>query len=172
MNVSVLGLAECLAAFEELPMGLQNRHMRIALNAAGGVIRDAAVSNSPEDSGAHKKALQVKVRVPNASRNRAHHGKPAYAIVGAARHIVGVQTFRKSGAKGRIKTVRLKRGQKLATNVRRPSRYSHLIERDTRFLSRAVGSAGQLAQNKMVHKLKDGIHEFVVSRRSRMSLSR
>jgi HK97 gp10 family phage protein len=171
MVIRVHGVEDCLAAFRDLPMSIQHRHMRIALNAAGGVIRDAAVGNAPKDTGLLKKSLKVKVKIPDASYNSAHHGRPAYAVIGPSRNVVGVQTFRKSGARGVIKTVRLRPKQRLATSVRRPSRYAHLVERGTRrgtkatwFLRRAVSSSGEMAKDKMIQKLKDGLREFAATR--------
>ena len=176
--MKVFGVQECLDSFVQLPRTLQNKHMRIGLNAAAGVIRNAAVANAPQDTGLLKKSIKIKVKIPNASYSAAHHGKPAYAIIGPSRNVVGVQTFRKSGTRGRIKTVRLKANQRLATNVRRPSRYAHLVERGTKrgtkatwFLRRAVASAGAMAQAKMIQKLRDGLQEFASSRTSRRTFA-
>lgn len=167
MKVQVLGVKETLETFALLPLSVQNMNMRKAMNAGAGVIRDAAVANAPEDTRLLKRSIKIKVRVPNASRNVAHHGKPAYGVIGAARRFVGVQTFRKSGKAGKFKIVRLKPTQRLATNVKRASRYSHLAERRTRFLSRAAASAGPAAQAKTVTKLREGLNQFVQTRRSR-----
>src|SRR5688572_21122460 len=95
--MKVFGVNDCLAAFRELPMTVQNRGMRIGLNAAAGVIRDAAKANAPKETGLLRQSLKIKVRIPNASYNAAHHGKPAYAVIGPARRVVGVRTFTKSG---------------------------------------------------------------------------
>ena len=190
LAIKVFGVEECLATFAALPMDIQNRKMRIAMNAGGGVIRDAAVALAPSETGLLKKSLKVKATVPNASHNPAHHGKPAKAIIGASRNVVGVQTFRKSGAMGKVKTARLKKRKKgeadrwarsgllLGTTVRRPSRYAHLVEKGTKrgvkgqhFLSRAVSVAGAAAQSKVIAKLQEGLHEFAASRRSRHSFA-
>lgn len=167
MTFKVIGVGDCLRAFDELPRTVQNKHMRIGLNAAAGVIRDAAVANAPQDTGLLKRAQKVKVKIPNASYNRAHHGKPAYAVIGTSRRFVGVQTFKKSGARGKVKTVRLKGGQGLATTVRRASRYSHLAERSSRYLSRARNSHGEAAKEKMLNKLRDGVMAWARTRRQR-----
>jgi HK97 gp10 family phage protein len=172
--VKIHGIDETLSAFRDLPRTIANKHMRIALNAAGGVIRDAAVANAPKDSGLLKKSLKVKVKIPNASYNLSHHNKPAYAVVGPSRNVVGVQTFRKSGKAGRFKSIRLKTNQRIATSLRRPSRYAHLVEKgtsrgvkETRFLANAVSSSGNAAQTKMIQKLRDGIQSWAATRRSR-----
>lgn len=171
MRVQVFGVQEALATFAQLPVTMHNRGMRIAMNAGGGVLRDAMVANSPEDTRLHKRSLKVKVRVPNASRNRAHHGRPAYAVIGAARRFVGVRTFRKSGKVGKAKIVRLKQGQTLATTVKRASRYSHMLERRTRFMSRAASSARGAANYKMLDKLHQVLRQFAAERRSRHSFA-
>jgi hypothetical protein len=80
------GVQDTLNAFRDLPRAIRNRHMRIAMNAGAGVIRDTAVANAPKQSGLLKKSLKVKVRVPDASYNVAHHGRPAYAVIGPVRH--------------------------------------------------------------------------------------
>jgi hypothetical protein len=52
------------------------KHMRIALNAWGGIVRDEARLNVLEETRLLKRSLSVKVVVPDASYNKAHHGKP------------------------------------------------------------------------------------------------
>lgn len=171
------GVDECLRAFADLPRTIQNRHMRIAMNAGAGVIRDAAVANAPKETGLLKRSLKIKVKVPNASYNAAHHGRPAYAVIGPQRRVVGVKTYTKSGkARKGIRKLLLKPGQKLATTLRRPSRYAHLVERGTKrgvkathFLARAVASAGPAAQAKVIAKLREGLNQFVQTRRSRQT---
>ena len=153
--------------------------MRIALNAGGGVIRDAAAALAPKETGLLKKSLKVKVRVPDASKNPAHHGKPAYAMIGPSRNVVGVQAYRKSGARAKFKTARLKSRKKgeadrwarsgllVGTNLRRPSRYAHLVEKGTkrgvkatRFMARAVSVAGEAASAKVISKLQECLEGF------------
>lgn len=184
LRIQVFGINELKGALLDLPRSLQNRHMRIAMNAGGGVIRDAAVARAPRETGLLKRSLKVKVRVPDASFSKAHHGKSAYAVIGPSRQVVGVQKYRKSWALGGFKTVRLARRKKgeqdrfqksrliVATTLRRPSRYSHLVEKGTkrgvkavRFLAGAARSAGSLAKAAIVRKLNQGISEWASQRR-------
>lgn len=196
----VYGVEDALSAFNELPATVQNQGWRVALNAGGGVIRDAMAANARKESGLLRRSLKVKVTVPNASFNKAHHGKPAYAVIGASRNVVGLATFSRSGARRNIKAVRVRRvkgvgdffaksGLRVATNLRRPSRYAHLMERGakahvikkrngrelakpiahpgvkaTRFMARAVASHGEAAKAKVVVKIKDAISVWAVRR--------
>jgi HK97 gp10 family phage protein len=126
------GVQDTLNAFRDLPRAVRNRHMRIAMNAGAGVIRDAAVANAPKQSGLLKKSLKIKVRVPDASFNTAHHGKPAYAVIGPAHHVVG-HVARIKGVVKKITTRQaIKRSFGGGAVYRRPSRYAHLVEKGTR----------------------------------------
>jgi HK97 gp10 family phage protein len=127
------GVQDTLNAFRDLPRAIRNRHMRIAMNAGAGVIRDAAVANAPKQSGLLKKSLKIKVRVPDASYNVKHHGKPAYAVIGPARGVVG----RVATIKGVVKTITTRQAIKRSFGgggftTRRPARYAHLVEKGTR----------------------------------------
>src|SRR5947209_1346328 len=79
------GLPDAVRALEELPRRLQNRHTRIALNAAGGVLKKTAQAEAPKQTRLLEQSLGVKVKVPAASHNPKHWGKPAYAIIGPRR---------------------------------------------------------------------------------------
>lgn len=130
--VKVHGVPDTLAAFADLPRTLQNRHMRIAINAAGGVIRDAAAANVPRETGLLRKSLKVKARVPNASHDVRHWGKPAYAVVGPARKVVGLATTVRGVTRGGIKRAIKAQSGIGAVRIRRASRYAHLVERGTK----------------------------------------
>ena len=127
------GVQDCISAFRDLPRTVRNKHMRIAMNAGGGVIRDAAVANMPSETGLLKKSIKVKVRVPEASHDPKHWGKPAYAVVGAA---WSVQS-RAARIKGRTKTITTRQALRRTFggggfHTRIPARYAHLIERGTK----------------------------------------
>ena len=127
------GVQDCISAFRDLPRTVRNKHMRIAINAGAGVIRDAAVSNAPKESGLLKKSLKIKVRVPEASHNPKHWGRPAYAVIGPARHVVS----RVATVKGIVKTITTRQAIRRSFGgggftQRRPARYAHLIEKGTR----------------------------------------
>jgi hypothetical protein len=127
------GVQDTISAFRDLPRTIRNKHMRIALNAGGGVIRDAAVSNMPSATGLLKKAMNVKVRVPDASHNPKHWGKPAFAVIGAAWSVQG----RAAVIKGRLKTITTRQALRRSFGgggfvSRVPARYAHLVERGTK----------------------------------------
>ncbi len=131
--MKVFGVQDVLDAFKDLPRAVRGRHMRIGLNAAAGVIRDMAVTFAPRQTGLLRKSLKVKVRVPETSYNAAHHSRPAYAVVGASRKVVALTQTSKAG----LKLITLKKLSKKGfrgnlIQKRRPSRYSHLVERGTK----------------------------------------
>lgn len=168
LAIKVFGVQDCLEAFNDLPRTIRAKHMRVALNAGGGVIRDAAVSLAPKETGLLRKSIKVKVSVPEASYNPKHWARPAYAVVGPARRIVSAIT---STAKGRLRMVSREgainaafRGKTVTR--RRASRYAHLVERGTkphgisannaavlssgiRVFGRSVRHPGSKAQNFM-----------------------
>lgn len=159
--ITVYGVPEAVSAFKELPRSMRNKHMRIAMNAGGGIIRDDMVTRTPVDAGLLKRSYRVKVRVPDASYNIAHHGRPAYAVIGPSRNVVGVQTFRKSGKAGKVKLSRVKRvpklgdfftktGLKVATDLQRPSRYFHLVDRGVKSHTISAKSSRVLSNSEAV----------------------
>jgi hypothetical protein len=166
--IKVYGIPEAAAALNELPRRLQIRHMRIALNAAAGLIRDSARSIVRRESGLLAKSLKVGpgpfgAVIPDASKDPRHHGKPAFAVIGPARRYVGPVVGGKS-LSIRKATKRVLSGGTVQT--RRPSRYAHLIEKGHGgphpasaypFLSRAVAQSKAAAMAKATRKLQDGI---------------
>jgi HK97 gp10 family phage protein len=145
------GVQDTLNAFRDLPRAIRNKHMRIAMNAGAGVIRDAAVANAPKQSGLLRKSLKIKVRVPDASYNVKHHGKPAYAVIGPARHVVA----RVATIKGVVKTITTRQAIKRSFGgggftTRRPSRYAHLVEKGTRPHGIKAKSGGLLSNQQAV----------------------
>jgi HK97 gp10 family phage protein len=132
LAIKVFGIKEALETFGDLPRSIQNKHMRIGLSAGAGIIRDAAVANVPKSSGLLAKSMKVRVKVPDASFNKAHHGRPAYAVIGPARRVEG----RVGIVRGRVKTITTRQAIKRSFGgggftIRRPSRYAHLVERGT-----------------------------------------
>ena len=159
-NIKIFGVKEALFAFRELPRRVHFKHLRIALNAGGGIIRDRAATFARRDTGLLAKSLGVKVKIPDASFNVAHHGKPAYAVIGPKRksgrfmrlNSKGLLKGFGSAQKGlvaerkrlneKVKTLNpLKRERAAVKNVglmfpdavyRNPSRYAHLVEKGHR----------------------------------------
>jgi HK97 gp10 family phage protein len=145
------GVQDTINAFRDLPRAIRNRNLRIAMNAGGGVIRDAAVANAPKETGLLKKSLKIKVRVPDASYNVAHHGRPAYAVIGPSRYVVG-PTIRK-GNKPKLLTIRRAVKHVLGggrVQTRSPSRYAHLVEKGTRQHNIRPKSGGLLSDGSAV----------------------
>ena len=134
------------------------KHLRIGLNAWGGVVRDVARQHVRVETGLLKKSLGVKVVIPDASFNKAHHGKPAYVYVGpsrksgrmmartkkgtlrglavAQRELVSQRGFAKAiGAKPLARErIAVALALKAFPNAiyRNPTRYAHLVEKGTK----------------------------------------
>lgn len=181
----VTGTKFSIDALNSLDGRLRFKHVRIALFAGGGVIKRAAIRNAPKDSGLLQKSIRVKVKVPDASYNKSHHGKPAYAVIGPGRGIVGFRsktgrisaktlaaaTKTASISKGKIVTVKERDrfiplgGGKLLTFNRRASRYAHFAEKGrkgkggTHFLANAATQSAPAAIAAIQSKLADGIVE-------------
>lgn len=151
-------LARFQAKMLALPRRVQIKTLRIALNAWGGIVRDKQRSLARRDTGLLSKTLGVKVTIPDASRNTAHHGKPAYVVVGPKRKsgrfmrknakglLIGFgkankelktsrKFFRAQGASGRateLAAVRTTRQVFGSAVYRNPTRYAHLLEKGHR----------------------------------------
>jgi len=150
------GVPEALQAFRDLPRRVGFKHLRIALNAGGGIIRDRAKSIVRRESGTLAQSLGVKVKIPDASFNSAHHGKPAYVLVGPKRRSGRMIRKNKKGnlkgfgaaqkflnterkrlnKEGKLPPLRREHAAKVATLkkfpdavYRNPSRYAHLVEK-------------------------------------------
>lgn len=158
LNMQVVGVREALHALRELPRRVHNKHVRIGMNKGAGILRDAARRFARFDTGTLKKSLTIKVKVPDASFNVAHHGKPAYAVIGPARgkakyfrrsstgrlrgfgaanreFKVTVNQLRQGGAPGRAISSAARRfvsSKFTNANLRNPSRYAHIVERGGR----------------------------------------
>lgn len=166
--LKLFGAKETMFALQELPRRVYFRHQRIALSAAGGVIRDEAAARARRVTGLMAKSFGVKVKIPDSSFNKKHHGRPAYVIIGPRRRFVGVKVYRLSKAgrlSSRIKQFSLKSGRKIATTLRRPTRYTHLVEKGTKrsrafpALGPAVAAARDRAMAAYQRKIKQGIEQ-------------
>lgn len=82
MTIRLHGVQEALKAFAEMPKRIRRKHVSIALNAGGGIIRDRAVPLARRQSGLLAKSLSVKV--PSQAKLE-KEGKPAYALIGPKR---------------------------------------------------------------------------------------
>lgn len=138
-----------------LPRRVGIKTLRVALNAWGGIVKDKAKSLARRDTGLLAKSIGVKVTIPDASRNTAHHGKPAYVVVGpkrkSGRFMRRTSTgalrgfgkaqkelktqrefFKTAGARPLARerlAVRMTRKQFGDAVYRNPTRYAHLVEK-------------------------------------------
>lgn len=168
------GLPQAVRALEELPRRLQNKHTRIALNAAGGVLKKTAVANVPKQSGLLGRSMGVKVKVPAASFNPKHRSKPAYAVIGPRRGFLAPV----AKINGKVKKLSIRAATKRVVSgagkvfARNPARYAHLVHNPHNvvrggkivgrtkghpFLTVAVRTSGQQALAKAEQKLRDGL---------------
>ena len=150
-----------------LPKRIGLRVFRVALNAWGGVVKQAQKSSWKKRTGLLRRSPTVKVKIPDASYNVAHHGKPAYVIVGPGRDVVGPVT--KINGKSRL--LGIKRATKFVlgggkVKTARASRYAHLVERGIAGTVRIAPNpavamsvaAGETAGfTKLTQKLEQGI---------------
>jgi hypothetical protein len=151
---------QCIRALETFPGRLRFKHERIALSAGAGVYKNLASSMAPRESKTLSKSLTVKVKIPNASYNAKHHGKPSYAVVGPKRgmaRFVRVKTGKGIGAKRAVKLQAA--GERVA--LRRPARYAHLAGpgRRSTFMQRASAIGAKPAAARVIHKLQQGVNE-------------
>jgi HK97 gp10 family phage protein len=160
LTMQIRGMREAQRALQEVPRRTYHLHLRKAMNKAGGMLRNAASNFARVDTGLLKKSIKVKVKIPDASFNKAHHGKPAYAVIGPGRGFGAGGRFMRRTASGRtvshgkanrafLETVKLARGagggaresaraakeftgRKYSdATFRNPSRYAHLVEKGT-----------------------------------------
>ena len=149
---------QCIAALEVFPGRVRFKHMRIALSAGGGVLKNIAERLAPRQSSALAAAQAVKVRIPDASYNSKHHGKPAYAVIGTKRKFIKLA----ANIGGTTKLVTVRRIAKVNFDktvlIRRPSRYAHLAGpgRKQAFMTQAARQGGLHAQRRVIAKLQSG----------------
>jgi hypothetical protein len=185
-TIQITGVKEALHAFRELPKRVAIKHQRIALNAGAGVIRDRYASMAHRETGLLSKSIGIKVKIPDASYNKDHHGKPAYAVIGPKRKSGRFMRVNSKGnlkgygaAQRALKAERKRLESSLApkqreiqavTNVskqfndgkyRVPSRYAHLAGKGRRgadVLNAAARQSKDAAAAKIAQKLQTGIN--------------
>ena len=154
-----------MQALKQFSNGIQRTQIRKSLSAAGGVIKAEVIKRSPVRTGTLKKYQIVKTAL---SKDKAI----AYTIVGAKRGVKVAVSANKSGElevigrfekkkDGTIKTTGAKKIAKAGKNVayQVPSRYSHLVERKTKYLSHAQASSKHRAAQAAIKKLQQGVEE-------------
>ena len=115
----------------ELPKRVGFRVLRVALFAWGGVVKRIQMANAKRGpTGALAKSSIVKVVIPDASANVAHHGKPPRVMVGPSRRAISF-SGQIGGKEKRLTPGKARkyfaRGGRVRVN--RPSRYAHLVEK-------------------------------------------
>lgn len=149
-TIKIVGVEQAVANLAMLPRKVAFKHLRIALNAAGGTIKTAIVAGAPRRTRLLSKSQAVKVKIPDASWDVKHHGKPAYVVIGTKRGAVGAVAGGKS-LSIRKATKRVLSGGKVKTV--RPSRYAHLAERKHGYMAAAARRAGTQATQRAAQKL-------------------
>lgn len=152
-QITVSGVKQTLEAFSALPKRIRRKHLTIAMNAGGGIVRDRASQIVRRQSGLLSKQLGVKVSGTKSIGQ--DDSKPVTASVGAKRRAGRFMRLKGTGLKGfgvaqRALTAerkRLKAEGKLPplqreraavaaiakqhsdAIYRNPSRYAHLVEK-------------------------------------------
>lgn len=154
---------------QTLPKAMQTKHLRIAMNAWGGEVKRKMQDLAPRETGLLRRSITVKAKIPDASFNAQHHGRPAYAIVGPKRRLVQAvartpKGFRQKSAAGIAKAHLAGK----VVQIRRPSRYAHLVDRGTRkgvratgFVRRAQNHGAGVGIQKLFDKLREGFTQEV-----------
>lgn len=155
VNVIALGIEQAVANLAQLPKKVAFKHLRKALSAAGGTIKKAAAANVPVETGLLKKSLIVKTKIPDASWDIRHHGRPAYTIIGPRRRF-----FYTNARKQKFAFNLAKKSHELArqqgyrfTTIGGASRYAHVVEKRKPWLAPAQVSAGAAAAERAAQKL-------------------
>lgn len=144
-------------ALVQIPRRVAIKHQRIGLNAMGGVGRDVARQNVRKRTRLLEKSLIVKVTIPDASRNAAHHGKPARVDMGPSRKVKrpihrGKAITEKRAANLRHKGTAVNRYQK-------PTRYAHLAEDQQPFIGPAQDAMATRGMARLQEKLRQGLEQ-------------
>lgn len=153
LRVRIDGIPQAIAAMQNLTPAVRIRHLRIAMNAAMGVIKNHTVP--PRLTGLLDRSQRVKVVIPAASKDPRHHDKPAYSLLGAGRGLAGLRTKR-----GKVRTLTRKKAataKALGNKLVYASRYSHFAEKKHHYLAKAVAAGGTDAQSKFATKIQEGI---------------
>lgn len=185
--IRVHGVPQALRTFEELPRRIRFKHLRIALNAGGGVIKNQYVAIAHRQTGLLAKSIAVKVAIPDASFNRQHHGRPAYAVIGTKRKAGRMMRLNKRNVLkgfGAAQKELVAERKRLASDgkltprkreaaavkavldkhkdavFRNPSRYAHLAgpnRKGAEVLSAAVRATKDAAGARIIEKLQQGL---------------
>ena len=184
--IKIEGVQAAVRALQALEPAVRIRHMRIALMAAGGVIKKRIEATAPRDSGLLAKSIRVKSIIPQASKNPASHSHPASVFIGPGRGLVAVKSKRgnlsvrtyksvakklaaaKAAGKAAPLSIVMSGRRILGQRILKPvaaSRYAHFAEKGrkgkgaTHFMDRAATSGAAEAQAKFAQKISQGIQQ-------------
>lgn len=151
-------VAHTLTALEQFPNRVRFKHVRIGLNAAGGVFKRAAQQEVLKETRTLERSMAVRVKIPDTSYNTAHHGRPAYIVIGHKRRYARYVRRTKAGNLRGVserKALENSRGVRL----RVASRYAHLAERKKPHMKTAQQVAAMPAAAAFVAKVRQGAIE-------------
>jgi hypothetical protein len=167
-TIKLVGMEKCLRALSELPKRVQNKQMRIAMNAGGGVIKQTVISLAPSKHLKRHQAVKVKQK-----RNGEW-----FAAIGTKRgktitikikgksftqikkfNISRIAHLLDGGTKRH--EVKAKNKRSLATPINGQWQFFgkrvFVRAKATNYMSRAATIAGPAATEKAVRKLNEGI---------------
>jgi hypothetical protein len=186
-TLHITGVKEAMHAFSELPKRIGIKHVRIALNAGCGVVRNRYAAMAHRESGLLSKSIGIKVKIPDASHNAKHHGKPAYGVIGPKRNAGKIMRRNSKGnlkgygaaqrelkferarlaAAGTLSPLQREREARRFTQAsftdgqyRNPSRYAHLAGKNRQgaeVLNSAMRQSQGAAAARIAEKLQQGI---------------
>jgi hypothetical protein len=177
LSMKVVGIERCIRNLAELPRRIQNKHMRIALNAGGGVIKQTVVSLAPSK---HLKRHQiVKVKQKRTGEWFAAIGTKRGKTIIIKRKGLIVRKRRPSESLTQVKKFNISRiahlldkgtrRHEVTTNTKRTlatpidgiwqafGRRVFVSAKPTYYMERSAAIAGPPAQAKAVAKLNQGI---------------
>jgi len=154
VKIHIQGIEQAMANLGALPRKVALKHLRIALSAAGGEVKQQVIALVPRRTKLLAQSQAVKVKIPAASWDVKHHHKPAYVVIGTKRGAVGAGIR----AGGKLRKVSIRKATKHVlgggqVQTIRPSRYAHLANIHTKYMDRASHSAGPRAAEKAAEKL-------------------
>jgi hypothetical protein len=143
-----------------LPRRVGLLHLRKALSAWGGQVKNAAEAGAPRATGALSKGIGVSVKIPDASYDVKHHGKPARVIVGPKRRFGKIAT-QKELKSGRLSKRRIKGGKYTFKAIQGAKVFSYIpISRYAHFNKQymvAAGQVGAMQTQIVMQKLTQGV---------------
>ena len=151
-NIQITGVEQALANLAQLPRKVAFKHLRIALSAAGGTIKQGLMAAVQSNTGLLRKSQTVKKPViPDASWDIKHHGKPAYVMIGTKRHVIKYRGKKHKLLSTKKARDQFRSGKKPPAQI--PSYYVFKAEKKSHFIERTARGAGPQAIARAAQKL-------------------